>query len=211
MPANAGSRNQDAHSPYRLDLGLLKLVSSRAPTPLNPSSWELSPVYLRLDFETQYTESFLNSLELYHKYHYEQAAEIVDEYFSQLPTGISTSATSSFKVLKHLIQLQQFCVWPGPNTKDWSNTVHIEDTIASVAHCAREWLFLKSEEDVIRKHNLDDFLLFALNEIRDNVPMPPNIGAVITDVKVCLPAIFYCLPCSLIATRFLAEFSITPF
>lgn len=145
----------------------------------------MSPIHLRPDFEAEYEDWFVKAFESYHKCLYEKAGDLVDIFLSQDHSIYPLAAPSSFNVLNQLIRWHTPYKWTGPTVKDWSNSVHIEDTIASLAHCAREWLYCGLETESGRKKTLDDFLLFALGEVREHVIMPPDEGAVVSDVKVC--------------------------
>jgi hypothetical protein len=181
------NHDRDGSYTYKPALKIQVNVPSSAPQPFNPISCLLSLVHLRPDFESRHRILFLKALDFYHKRQYEKASDIVDKYLAQEEFAHSPAAKSSFKVLNHIIHWQKRCTWTGPSSQDWSDSVHIEYTIASIAYCAREWLFYKPEGDERRKKTLDDFLVFALGEIREHIPMPPIAGAVVSDVKVRLP------------------------
>jgi hypothetical protein len=180
-------RKHDKDGSYTYEPSLQYIMPPSASQPFNPISCPLSLVHLRPDFERHHRELFLKAFEFYHKCQYEKASDIVDKYLTQEEFADSPAAKSSFKVLNHIIHWQKRCTWAGPSSRDWSDSVHIENTIASLAYCAREWLFYKPEGDKRRKKTLDGFLVFALGEIREHIPMPPIAGAVVSDVKVRLP------------------------
>jgi hypothetical protein len=104
--------------------------------------------------------------------------------FSQRYHGRSPAASTSFKILRHLISRNVPCIWETPETYHRSKTSHVEDLIASVAECSREWLFRTRYNDVSRKTLLEDFLAFALYEIREWIFIPPVEGAAIPDMNV---------------------------
>jgi hypothetical protein len=145
----------------------------------------LSPKYLRPDFEEEHRELFMKAQDYYHRYHYEHATVVIRSYLENLTPSSNIAATSSFEVLYHLSQKDTPCIFSGPTAMDWSDSQHIEYLIARVAECAREWIFHTPKDSPARKQEMDEFLLFGLNEICFWVPMPPVKGAVLTDAKVC--------------------------
>ena len=145
---------------------------------------QLSHDYLRPDFEEEYKKLFAEALDHYFGYHYERTVAIIRSYLENLTPDSNIAATSSFKVLYHLCQIDTPCIFSGSTNIDWYESQHIEYVIAGVAECAREWLFHAPKDSPARKQDMDDFLLYGLNEICAWVPMPPVQGAVVTDIKV---------------------------
>jgi hypothetical protein len=139
--------------------------------------------FLRPDFEDENRKDFCIALGLYHNYQYTEAGRIVDS-FSQQYQGRSPAASTSFKILRQLISRNTPCIWEAPETYHWYKTSHVEDLIASVAECSREWVFRTRYNDISRKTVLEDFLAFALYEIREWVFIPPVEGTAIPDMNV---------------------------
>jgi hypothetical protein len=147
----------------------IRLVSLEA-TPL--------PVIVRPDFDFL-SFYFKKALQLYYVNEQYEALETVQYALSKCLPG--DAATSSLRALKSIFQLHM--PWKtASRTQDVESEAHVEDHIALLFETARVWLSTNDTADVI--DTLEQRLIHQLNEILPWVPMPPESGAIVSDLKV---------------------------
>jgi hypothetical protein len=147
---------------------------------------ELSPIFLRPDFEEQHKVDFRSVLWLYHRFHFIDAINLYNVYLNNT-SKLNAASRSSFSIIYHLKHINEPLVYPNANP-EFSNFSdgHIEELISRLAHVAREWLHQNAKDDVERKSTLDKDIPFAFDIIQEWIPMPPVAGALVTDMKVSM-------------------------